>query len=212
MNVGLFYVFPNLKLSTYEPLARRFVQSYQEFTPGDHPHTLNVIVNGSQIEEWRKRIFSPLPVDFIEHNNFAKDIGGFMLASIYSPCDLMVCMGAHTHFHRAGWLDRIMDIYYLNGPGLYGCWGFEQPSPHIRTTFFCIPPTLLSTYPHKIDNEHRYNFEHGARQSILQWSLQNELPVAMISWSRVGLYPEFFSVSHDDSLVLDQHQDRQAKK
>jgi hypothetical protein len=147
-------------------------------------------------------------VKFLEHNNYAKDIGAFILAAASLDCDLMVCLGSPVHFHKVGWLDRIADIYLQLGPGLYGPWGFHSPAPHIRTTAFWLPPALLLSYPHPVDNEHRYDFEHGAQRSLLQWTLRNELPVAMVTNTKVGVYPEFFHVPLYDCLLRDQHVDR----
>lgn len=208
MKICICYVFPNLNPGLYEPMARRFVRSYQEHPPGETPHDIVVVSNGSLIGPRQRTVFDPLPVQFTDHNNYGKDIGAFMSVAIGNQSDLLVCFGSHIYFHRAGWLDRMVDAYLDIGPGLYGCWGFFEPSPHIRTTAFWLPPELLSAYPWPIDNSHRYNFEHGPKQSILQWTLHNGLPVTMVGWNRSYIYPEFTHLSEADSLMWDQHIDR----
>lgn len=208
MKTVLCYVFPNLNPVLYEPMARRFVRSYQEFPPGETEHDLVVVSNGSPITRPQRRIFEPLPAQFRDHNNYGKDIGAFMSVAIESPADLLVCFGSHINFHRAGWLDRMLNAYLDLGPGLYGCWGFHEPAPHIRTTSFWLPPELLSAYPWPVDNPHRYNFEHGPTQSILRWTQQNGLPVVMVGWSRSYIFPEFTHLSEAESLMWDQHIDR----
>lgn len=207
MKVALCYVCPTVLLDTYVPLALRFVQSYMDHPPGTFPHDLHVVTNGPEPSAKLKGIFNPLPVAFHEHNNYAKDLGAYMLAAATIPCDLLICLGSHTHFPRGGWLDRLMDVYMKLGPGLYGFWGFHAPADHIRTTAFGCPPELLSSYPH-LTNETRYDFEHSKDKSILRWALDNGLPVAMVSWKRVGIFPDFFDVPSGENLVLDQHADK----
>ncbi len=207
MRVAIVYVLPNILLDTYVPLGLRFTRSYMENPPGKFPHELHVVVNGYEPTPKFKTIFDPLPVHFHLHNNFAKDLGAYMMASATVPSDLMICLGSHTHFPRAGWLDRLVDVYMKLGPGLYGFWGFHSPADHIRTTAFALPPDVLRSYPH-LNNESRYEFEHGPKKSILRWTLDLGLPVAMVTWSRVGVYPQFFHVPSGDNLVLDQHCDK----
>lgn len=208
MKVAVVYVFPNLKLPVYEPLARRFARSYLDHPPGEHDHELHVMANLAPLNERQQKVFNPLPARHHTHNNYGKDVGAFMLAAATIPCDLMLCFGAHIHFHRAGWLDRIIDVYLKIGPGLYGCWGFMAPAPHIRTTAFWLPPQLLASYPNPVDNPNRYHFEHGNKTSILQWARTNDFPIAMVGWDMVGLYPKFKCLTHAESLMWDQHLDR----
>jgi hypothetical protein len=207
MRVSVCYVFPNLNLPLYEPYARRFVQSYLDHPPGQFDHQLHVIVNGAPANDRQKKMFSVLPFTFHNHNNHGKDIGAFMLAAHTVPCDLLVCLGAPVHFRRAGWLDRIVQVYLENGPGLYGCWGFHQPVPHIRTTAFWLPPQFLTEYPHPVDTPHRYNFEHGREDSILQWTRKNDYPVIMATWTRAFPDSQFTHAANGDCLLLDQHTD-----
>jgi hypothetical protein len=208
VKVELVYIFPNLKSALYEPLARRFVRSYMEFPPGEHAHQLTVVVNGSPPNDRQKQLFEPLPVIFRDHNNYGKDIGAYFSVASDTDADLLICLGAPLHFHKPGWLDRIVDVYMQGGPGLYGCWGFDQPNPHIRTTAFWLPPLLLAGYPHSLDNNHRYQFEHGSKTSILQWTLKCGFPVFMVTWSEVKNHTGFIHVPLEDCLMIDQHADR----
>lgn len=206
MRIAIVYVLPSVLLDTYVPLGLRFAKSYMDNPPGKYPHELHVVINGPEPSPKLLGIFNPLPVKFHQHNNFAKDLGAYMLAAAKVKSDLMLCLGSHTHFPRGGWLDRIMDVYMKLGPGLYGCWGFQSPSPHIRTTAFWLPPELLESYPH-LNNDTRYEFEHGKEKSILRWALDNGLPVAMVGWTRVGVYPKFHDSPSGENLMLDQHCD-----
>lgn len=207
MKVALCYVCPTVLLDQYVPLAIRFVQSYMDNPPGKFPHDIHIVFNGPEPSPKLRGIFNPLPVTFHQHNNFAKDLGAYMLAAATIPCDLMLCLGSHTHFPKGGWLDRLMEVYLKLGPGLYGFWGFNCPADHIRTTAFACPPELLVSYPY-LTNETRYDFEHSKDKSILRWALDSGLSAAIVSWKRVGVFPDFFHVPSGENLMLDQHCDR----
>ena len=209
MKITLAYVFPDLLHATYIPLARRFVESYMEHPPGDADHDILVCVNyGTErmLKEYEK-LFSPLCCRFMMHNNEGKDIGAFQAACAVADCDLLMCVGAPIHFTRAGWMDRIEQAYIENGPALYGCWGFHQPRDHIRTTAFWLPPQLLASYPHPVDNSLRYEFEHGV-YSITEHARNLGLERYMVTWK--GVYPRdvWQHVDKHESLFLDQHYDR----
>lgn len=205
MKTALVYVYPDLKPHVYEPLARRFVNTYMEYPPGEADHELYVVVNSrSHSDEFYKEIFSPLPCHLSYHNNVGKDIGAFQMMSASLACDILVCLGAPVHFCRAGWLDQIVNAYLRNGPALYGPWGFSEPKPHIRTTAFWLPPEILNSYPHVVNDGTRYEFEHGDR-SIHAHCKSSGLESFMVTWN--GCYPQsqWHHVGLDATLFLDQH-------
>lgn len=206
MRVVIAYCYPSLNRNTYDPMARRFVQTYQDHPPGVLPHEIHVLVNG-QVHAGIEKLFSPLPVQLLQHDNSGKDVGAYQMAAARIPCDLMVCLGSPLHFHKDGWLDRIIRVYEDNGPGLYGAWGFRQPKPHIRTTAFWITPELLQSYPHPVANHDRYEFEHG-RNSITAWVGHLGFPRLVVTWDGVYHQPEWDHVTRDQSLFLDQHAER----
>jgi hypothetical protein len=197
---------------TYVPLAKRFVQTYMEHPPGNSDHELYVIINGGvTIGDWCKHLFSPLAPRFIQHNNYGKDIGAYQAAADLIDCDLLVCLGAPVHFHRPGWLDRIMLAYLENGPAVYSPWGFHSPRPHLRTTAFWLPPELLNSYPHRVSDQERYQFEHGP-ESIALWSQKQGFEPLQVTWR--GVYPmdAWHPVTRSESLFIDQHMERSLTK
>ena len=208
MKIAIVYIFPNLQAETYLPMAKRFVSSWMSCPPGETDHELHVFINGPKPRHNEQELFDPLSVKFHQHNNWAKDIGAFMVASKTIACDLLICLGAHVWFHQPCWLDRIVQVYCDFGPALYGCWGVDNPAPHIRTTAFWLPPDLLASYPFPMDNEHRYNFEHGRDQSILQWAKRCGYPATMVTTQRVLSHPFFDVPSPQESLMLDKYQPR----
>lgn len=193
----------------YGPAARLFADTYMAHPPGETDHDLIVVLNGGNgVGPYQRKCFDPLPVTFVEHNNWGRDIGAFQMAADTIPCDLLLCLGSHVHFHRAGWLDRIARAFEDNGPALYGAWAFHHPRPHVRTTALWLPPELLRSYPHQIGDKDRYGFEHGT-DSITLWTQRMGFEPLMVSWNEVLPMPQWRHLSRDESLFLDQFMDPQ---
>lgn len=208
MNVALVYVHPRPNQRMYLPMARRFVRSYQDHPPGGTDHSLHVIINGDEPKKSDQRTFSPLEPHFHQHDNFGKDIGAFQKAAREIPCDLMVFMGAHVHFPKAGWLDVMANAYLRNGPGIYGAYAFHNPALHIRTTCFWMPPDMLRMYPVNVGNDQRYEFEHGRTHGIAKWVIDIGLNAWQVTWRAIYPPESWCHVENQDALVLDQHTDR----
>lgn len=204
VRTAIVYINPAINAPVYDPLARRFVSTYMDHPPGESDHTLHVIVNGMEPTEYHRRLFEPLPCHLHFGSNIGKDIGAFIHAAATIPCDLLVCFGAHVHFHRAGWLDRMVDVFLEDGPALYGPWGVPYPAgDHIRTTAFWLPPELLNQYPFAVGDPQRYAFERGDN-SLTSWVLRMGYPAIAVTWSGAYPYGQWQVISREDSLVLDQ--------
>ena len=211
MRIAVTYVFPNLNIPVYEPLAKRFVESYINNPPGLSDHETYVLVNGGKISERQHNLFHPLPVKVVQCTNYGKDIGAFQTAAGQIECDLLVCLGSHIHFHKPGWLDRIAWSYMENGPALYGAWGFHMPTSHIRTTAFWIPPELFLAYPRAVSDSYRYQFESG-RDSLTSEVLKWGYDCLQVTWDNVLPVKEWRHLGNDECLMLDQHTDRMGYK
>lgn len=208
MRVAIIYVFPQVAVHAYEPLAKRFVASYLANPPGESDHKIHVVINGGTPGPLHTKLFSPLPVEFMSHTNVGKDIGAFQVASSTVPCDLLICLGAHIHFARAGWLDHIVRSYGQFGPALYGNYAFPTPSAHIRTTNFWLPPQLLSAYPHRVGDHMRYEFEHGISHSIVRVVANFGYPCYQLTWTGIYTVNDWHFPGREDAIFLDQHTDR----
>lgn len=193
----------------YVPAARRFVKTYMDHPPGGTQHDVFVVINGDQPRDTDKKTFHPLPVTFVHHDNFGKDIGAFQRAAReIKGYDLMLFCGAEVFFRRAGWLDLMVSAYQRNGPGIYGAFAFHTPHLHIRTTCFWMPPELLLLYPILVGNDQRYEFEHGPRHGISKWCIDSGFNAWLVTW--MGVYPprEWRHVENSEALILDQHTSR----
>lgn len=205
MKVAVIYVYPMVGLQVYEPLAKRFVQSYLTNPPGEADHNLWVCVNGGLPGPYHQKLFSPLPVEFYSHTNAGKDIGAFQLAAHTIPCELLVCFGSHIHFSRPGWLDHIVRSYATYGPALYGNYAFLTPAAHIRTTNFWLPPQLLAGYPHPVRDDQRYEFEHGISHSIVRVVTGFGYPAYQLTWDGIYSIGDWHALEQQEKMFFDQH-------
>lgn len=184
MRVSVIYVYPMVQLARYYPLAERFAQTWKAHDPG-YPCQLNVIGNGGEVPQLHRASFSGIPnCEFREYGNQGWDIGAYQWAAETIPCDLMVCLGAPVHFHKAGWLDRMVEAFATHGPGLFGIAAYQFPEIHIRTTAFWFSPELLQSYPMVVGSQRasRYAFEHG-RDSFTKHVMKSGFPCKMVTWS-----------------------------
>lgn len=205
---AITYVYPTIDRTTYDPMARRFAQSYLSHPPGDSPHSVHVLVNGPKYAGIEK-VFDPVPVELLVHDNSGKDLGAYMKAAHTIPADLMLFLGAPIRFRRAGWLDWVVDCYLNNGPGLYGSWGCHAPMPHIRTTGFFCSPELLRAYPYYFTTANRYAVEHGDN-SLTLWAEKMGFPVMQVTWKGAFPMKDWHVPTNEDCLYLDQNSDRLA--
>lgn len=208
MKIAIAYVYPTVQSHKYWPLAERFVQTWQQFPPGSITAQLHIYANGRSLSSMEQRLFSSLNPTVHVRDNSGWDIGAFQQAADTISCDLLVCFGSPVHFWRAGWLDRMVEAYCLNGPGLYGCACYLAPNWHVRTTAFWFPQQILQTYPQVItsNRESRYGFEHG-QNSFTRHALQFGFPCIMVTWQ--GCFPfadwEQHAPTVNEILCRDQH-------
>lgn len=207
MNVSVAYVYPLVRTRKYFPLASRFADTYQRFDPG-YEHTLTILCNGHAPSTNEVRMFEKIPHQIMVHNNMGWDIGAYQHFAEIIECDLMVCLGANIHAHRAGWLRAMVEAYERHGAGLYGCTCYGGFMFHVRTTVFWCPPEILRSYPAYAGSSRasRYEFEHG-KTSFTRHVLSLGFPCVMATW--LGSYDFDQWDGHQPDwktiLVRDQH-------
>lgn len=95
---------------------------------------------------------------------------------------MLVCLGESVHFHRAGWLARMVDVWRRLGSGMYGFWSSNLVRPHLNTTGFVVDPVLLRLYRNKVVTKtDRYQFEHGRYAFWKRVRLMGK-PVRLVTW------------------------------
>lgn len=213
MRAIVVYVFPNT--GAFDNLARRFVADYQRFPPGEVEHAVVVVVNGGSIDKKCEDIFRPIGnCIFLPHDNSGFDIGGYQHAArtLGHMCDLMVFFGASTYLKGPNWLMRMAVSFLKHGPALYGVMGNQGDArvnvkPHIRTTGWWIPPSLLNKYPVVVSKpEQRHPFEHGP-DCLTSWVYAQGLKVFVVTWKEEVEWPNWDAIPNgfhrgDQSALL----------
>lgn len=163
--------------------AKKFVETYRKHPPGVQ-HALTVICNGGPLPDHLKAIFKGIAGSFFERSNIGWDIGGYLELAKTVDVDLLVCLGESVHFHRAGWLAQLAAAWQRFGPGMYGFLSSFLIRPHLQTSAFAFPPSLLRGHPAVRTREERYAFEHGPRSFWKQVSDKGH-PVLLVTWDGV---------------------------
>jgi hypothetical protein len=166
--------------------AERFVSSWLSAPPGADV-SLIVISNGGPPSVKTQVLFSSIPQFsiFIEWNDQGWDIGGFQHVANSIACDLILMFGGNAYLKRAGWMQRILEVWETHGAQLYGAFGCTVHKPHIRTTGFWMPPQLFRRYPKTIATmEDRYAFEHRDN-NLTEFAERIGYNALSVTWSGV---------------------------
>lgn len=125
------------------------------------------------------------------------DIGTYQWqARVLQQYQWVVFMNARTHFHKEGWLARLVaaitDNFHPNA--LYGLSASyercpirtkEKINPHIRTAAFCTNPKTFSRYPYRVDTRDKgFLFESG-RWNFSVWYADMGYPVWFVTWDGI---------------------------
>lgn len=179
-------------------MAQRFAHYFRQ-NPPLYPHELVVVCNGCAPTDQTRAIFDGLSPRFIEHDDSGWDIGAYQKAASQVPADLMVFLGGTAYPNRTGWLARMVEAFKKHGVALYGCTANRgdvrvNVYPHIRTTGFWMPPSLMNEYPIRVNRQdQRYEFEHG-RTGLTQWVTVMGLKSWVVSWDGEYLWEQWDQV------------------
>lgn len=215
MKIALVYVHP-VGVERYDGFTRRFLKSVVD-CPGGAEADWFVICNGGGPSPKTRELFAPLTDQFLTHDNRGWDIGAYLAAAPVMEdlgYDLMTCVNATVYFHRPGWLARMIESIGVTGDGLYGAHGSFEYQPHIRTSFFWLPPRLLARHGAKVENrEQAFDFEYR-RHCFSQSLYTRGVPCRVVTWKASEDRPcwrrgeNIYRRGHQrDCLVLDRHCD-----
>jgi len=172
--------------------AARFVQTYQQNAAG-YPHATIIVSNGGPLSDVCRFLFTGFPGLSVweRPNDPGWDLSAYreVAASIGTvPTNFMlVCFGESIHFHRPGWLLKLVGAWNTYGPGMYGAFASHTIRAHINTTGFAIEPSLFSYWPEPFQvRQDRYEFEHGDRALWRRLS-EKRIPVMLVTWD--GVWP-----------------------
>jgi hypothetical protein len=183
MRVAVIYVCVTHGSKTADFCAR-FAATWNAFPPGADCNLI-VACQGGPLATETALLFASLNASFWPHaNTEARDLGAYLDAakSISSDYEMMLCLGESVHFHREGWLQRLVEARERYGPGMYGPLATHVIRAHLQTTAFFCPPSFLREYPLKVtDKASRYQFEHGERALWRRLHARN-IPVKLVTF------------------------------
>jgi len=156
--------------------ARRFASTYKQF-PAEADHELVVVFLRGHPSDVDRSIWDGIPCRFIHYNPSPEHEWAWaMQHALYDdPCDFMVHFVSRAHFHRPGWLRRVVDERMNHGDGLYGSMAayggcplktHPEPNPHLRGTMWAWDRETINLFPHRVlTMEDDYRLECG------EWNL-----------------------------------------
>lgn len=181
MRVIIAYIAVSQGPRTGEFCAR-FVGSWQRYPP-QYPCELIVCANGGPLPYDVGRLFDPLGAKMYPRTNDPGwDISAFCDVARNFDCDMLVCFGESIFFHRAGWLERIVESWTKHGPGMYGLFSSNNTTQHLNTSGFAVDPKLLKAWPVVRTKPDRYKFEHHPTQSFWRHVQRLGKPVKLVTW------------------------------
>jgi hypothetical protein len=180
--------------------------------PAEYPHQLHVVCNGGSPNSEVLDLFSETSPMYHHHDNSGWDIGAFEKFTAVD-CDLILFLGANTHFKRAGWLRRMIEAREKFGHGLYGTSASFDIYPHIRTNGFMCQPQLVHAawMKSRSRSKARHEFEVGAT-SLTAIASQQGIPCVLVTWD--GFYQPnewrkarniFRRGDQSNCLIFDRH-------
>lgn len=166
---------------TFWPFAQRFVDTYKKFPPG-HPHLLTVVVNKGAVNGEIIELFFGLPVEFIVYDGDGMDLGSQQLVA-QKENHFQVNMTSRMYFHRAGWLERLVQVRDTYGPGLYGMSAsYEGGKLHVCTRGFCYDSKDFREYPTEITSRDQGVFFECGEGCLLEWYQARKQPYGIVTW------------------------------
>lgn len=177
MTPAVIYPLPLDNWDTFKVDVERFVQTWNEFRPGC-PCTVTMMIPPCRDERVLAESHTILgkfgEFNLRPYSGRGADIGAHQQAAFQCDDEVMVCLSTRVHFHRAGWLKRLMDCWDEFGPGLYGTAATREPGRLcLRTHCYMMGSYDFQRYPHVINSRPRgHFFEWGYRNpdgSLTDW-------------------------------------------
>lgn len=159
--------------------AKRFFKSLLE-NPSGYPFNLVTVINRNRGRSGLLRRFIP-DCEVVDGDNVGWDIGAFIHTAARVKADAVCCFGGHSTVRHPDWLLKLVEAWQTFGSGLYGTNASNQVSPHLATSGFLCPPSLITSHPVVVrDTLTRYDFEHGPN-SITRRALAAGMPVRLVT-------------------------------
>lgn len=208
----------------YLPFSKRWIRTFWQFNSGICDFELRIVCCGGEPTPDVENLYAWMNdrTKFIVYMGAGSDIGACQAAMKTLDTDFVVCMSTPVYFHRAGWLDKLIEARKFFGDGLYGPMASYQNRPHIRTSCWGVDPKTFAQYPFTIDCREKACWaesfggiaQTGQNWQISDWYLAQGKPALLVTWKEVAdrahwRTPENIFRRGDQSncLVWDQHVD-----
>jgi hypothetical protein len=185
MKPALCYNYP-VYGGDHDDYAIRFALSYAAFPP-EIEHDTFIICNGGKLNSRMQNIIEcigtfPNPRYIERESNDGQDIGGYQYASMFLDYPAVMYFGGPSHFKRAGWFKRIMEVWDRQGPSMLGTMASFLQRPHLQTTGFLTAPEFIRKWGKPVTTrKERYNFEWGwgaLWRKVVTW----KMPAMLVTW------------------------------
>jgi hypothetical protein len=170
--------------AVFKPFIERFVATYKRFEPG-YPHLLTVVVNKSAVSGEIIELFFGLPVDYVVYDGDGMDLGSQQLVA-QKENHFQVNMTSRMYFHRAGWLERLVQVRDTYGPGLYGMSAsYEGGKLHLATRGHSYDSKDFREYPTQIVSRDQGVFFECGDGCLLKWYQTRKQPYGVVHWDQI---------------------------
>lgn len=161
MKIIIVYPYIANKRPEFDPDARRFFETLNQFNPGERFEVAAVACN---VSHPFINLGADLPVIPTRGTYLGGgfDIGTHIWAANSFDCDMMVGCTSKVYFHREGWLSAIVQAWNKFGNSMYAPMGSYEIRPHLRTCCFACDPIFLRNYPQTVNTkDESFRFESG---------------------------------------------------
>lgn len=186
MRVTLLYICVHRPSEPEDPrdfnmCHERFAWTLLKYKPSIPFEVRIVNYNGERTKE-TDRIFAPLNPIHTYYVGQGFDIGTYQAVGKTLDTDFVIFCGSQIHFHRDGWMERLVQAFEKHGEGIYGPMGSYERAPHIRTCCCAMPPSLMRKYPYYINSRaDTYRAESGD-WGLTTWVMSQKKPALMVTW------------------------------
>jgi hypothetical protein len=156
---AIIYPVPLDNWETFKPDVERFCSTWKEFEPGCECDLFFQVPSSNFPPDSFMRLIDSSRTYWVPYEGNGADIGAHQHFAHAIRDRVMVCLSARVHFHRAGWLKRLVDVWDEFGPGLYGTAATREPGKLcLRTHCYMIRSDDFQAYPHVINTRSRGHF------------------------------------------------------
>lgn len=215
---AISYPVPMDNWETFKPDVEQFTTTWRAHPPGWDNYLLFAMVCNDTVSRHFESMMTGIDRVYRHYDGGGCDIGCHLHAADSCGDNFLIGLSTRVYFHRAGWINHLMQAREQFGPGLYAtALSRETGRLHCRTHCFGMDAALLREYPFRINSRTRgYFFESGndgnPEGSFLNWCQKQGYTCKVVYWDGVhdivdGMKPDNIFRKGDQSnlLVFDRH-------